>query len=140
MIWIIFQVVSLLQLIEIYYFHCSYVSRRLLTLSVFRTLSALSTFPDRTSSFRMQIVFVSSDVKLKQLSEKITSSSISNHTNGAKQSALICISKLYSGMFDDKIDQFACTWETVFNYPDENQGYTIEQYITELRELISILK
>lgn len=54
--------------------------------------------------------------------------------------ALICISKLYSGMFDDKIDQFACTWETVFNYPDENQGYTIEQYITELRELISILK
>ena len=54
--------------------------------------------------------------------------------------ALICISKLYSGMFDDKIVQFACTWETVFNYPDENQGYTIEQYITELRELISILK
>lgn len=54
--------------------------------------------------------------------------------------ALICISKLYSGMFDDKIDQFACTWETVFNYPDENQGYMIEQYITELRELISILK
>ena len=71
MIWIIFQVVSLLQLIEIYYFHCSYVSRRLLTLSVFRTLSALSTFPDRISSFRMQIVFVSSDVKSKQLSEKI---------------------------------------------------------------------
>ena len=54
--------------------------------------------------------------------------------------SLICISKLYSVMFDDKIDQFACTWETVFNYPDENQGYTIEQYITELRELISILK
>lgn len=54
--------------------------------------------------------------------------------------ALICISKLYSGMFDDKIDQFACTWGTVFNYPDENQGYTIEQYIRELRELISILK
>lgn len=54
--------------------------------------------------------------------------------------ALICISKLYSGMFDDKIDQFVCTWETVFNYPDENQEYTIEQYIKELRELISILK
>lgn len=54
--------------------------------------------------------------------------------------ALICISKLYSGMFDDKIDRFVCTWETVFNYPDENQEYTIEQYIKELRELISILK
>lgn len=65
-------------------------------MSVFRTLSALSTFPDRTSSFRMQIVFVSSDVKSKQLSEKITSSSISNHTNGAKQSALICISIVLS--------------------------------------------
>lgn len=78
--------------ITTYGYYCSYVSRRLLILSVFRTLSALSTFPDRTSSFRMQIVFVSSDVKSKQLSEKITSSSISNHTNGAKQSALICIS------------------------------------------------
>ncbi len=43
-------------------------------------------------------------------------------------------------MFDDKINQFVCTWETVFNYPDENQEYTIEQYIKELRELISILK
>ena len=30
--------------------------------------------------------------QIEQLSEKITSSSISNHTNGAKQSALICIS------------------------------------------------
>ena len=66
--------------ITTYGYYCSYVSRRLLILSVFRTLSALSTFPDRTSSFRMQIVFVSSDVKSKQLSEKITSSSISNHT------------------------------------------------------------
>lgn len=54
--------------------------------------------------------------------------------------ALICISKLYSGLSDDKIDQFVCTWETVFNYPDENQEYTIEQYIKELRELIAILK
>lgn len=54
--------------------------------------------------------------------------------------ALICISKLYSGMFDDKIDRFVCIWETVFNYSDENQEYTIEQYIMELRELILILK
>lgn len=43
-------------------------------------------------------------------------------------------------MFDDKIDRFVCIWETVFNYSDENQEYTIEQYIMELRELILILK
>lgn len=54
--------------------------------------------------------------------------------------ALICISKLYEGMYDEKIDQFLCTWETVFNYPDENQNYTIDQYIKELRELVKILK
>lgn len=54
--------------------------------------------------------------------------------------ALICISKLYVGKHDDKIDQFVCTWETVINYPDENPEYTVEQYIKELRNLIDVLK
>ncbi len=54
--------------------------------------------------------------------------------------ALISISKLYKGLHDDKIDDFVCTWETVFNYPNENPNYTIEQYIKDLRTLISILK
>lgn len=64
----------------------------------------------------------------------------SNFERNPFYAAIICISRLYSGMFDDKIDQFVCTWETVFKYPDENQEYTIKQYIEELRELISIMK
>jgi hypothetical protein len=54
--------------------------------------------------------------------------------------ALICISKLYTGRNNEEIDRFACTWETVFNYPDENKEYTAEQYIKELRNLIEILR
>lgn len=53
--------------------------------------------------------------------------------------ALICISKLYTGKGDDIIDQFVCTWETVFKYPEENPDYTVEQYINELRKLIALL-
>ena len=54
--------------------------------------------------------------------------------------ALICISKLYGGEHDEQIDRFACTWETVFDYPDENKEYTFKQYIDALRELVQILK
>ena len=44
------------------------------------------------------------------------------------------------GEHDEQIDRFACTWETVFDYPDENKEYTFKQYIDALRELVQILK
>lgn len=56
------------------------------------------------------------------------------------QAALICVSKLYKGEHDSEIDQFVTTWETVFNYPEENQEYTIEQYIGELKIIIALLQ
>lgn len=56
--------------------------------------------------------------------------------------AYLVITKLYKDVeIQDKyIEKFIDKWKTVFEYPDENEEYTFEEYADELRELIRALK
>lgn len=56
--------------------------------------------------------------------------------------AYLIIAKLYknSKIQDKYIGNFINKWETVFEYPEENEKYTFKEYTDELRELIKILR
>lgn len=53
--------------------------------------------------------------------------------------AVICISRLYSGRHNKEIGMFFNKWNTVFEFPEENEKYTCAQYINELYGLIHLL-
>lgn len=54
----------------------------------------------------------------------------------------LIIARLYknSGIQDKYIEEFINKWETVFQFPNENEEYTFREYTDELRDLIKNLK
>lgn len=52
----------------------------------------------------------------------------------------LCLGRLYDGTHNEDIGRFIDTWSTVFKYPDENQEYTEEQYVKDLKKLIELLQ
>ncbi|MCM1315233.1 MAG: hypothetical protein NC244_07700 [Alistipes senegalensis] len=56
--------------------------------------------------------------------------------------AYLVIAKLYNSTeFQDKqIETFINKWETIFEYPLENEEHSFKEYADELRKLIKTLK
>lgn len=54
----------------------------------------------------------------------------------------LIIARLYknSKIQDKYIEEFINKWETVFQFPNENEEYTFKEYTDELKDLIKILK
>ena len=61
------------------------------------------------------------------------------------EAAILCIAKLTQKSKEDdirldKVNRFVDKWRTIFGYPKENPNYTCEEYLSELTQLISLLK
>lgn len=56
------------------------------------------------------------------------------------EAAIICTAHLYNKNYNDEIDDFFVRWRAAFNDPEENQDAKIEDYISELRDLVQLLK
>lgn len=60
------------------------------------------------------------------------------------EAAILCVAKLGATVSPksvayQKADEFIDKWRTIFRYPDENEGYTFEEYLKDLDEVIALL-
>lgn len=53
---------------------------------------------------------------------------------------ILCIGWTYHNTHNDEISAFERKWHTIFDYPEDNAKYTIEEFIHELEELIKIVE
>ncbi len=61
------------------------------------------------------------------------------------EAAILCLAKLGDGLEHgsdkyNKAADFLSIWRSVFEYPDEAEGYTAEQYIEELQQIVNLLR
>lgn len=60
--------------------------------------------------------------------------------NNPFEAAVLCIAAVYHNHHDDEIAEFCRKWRFVFKNPSEEQEYTMENYIHELKELIELVE
>ncbi len=53
---------------------------------------------------------------------------------------VLCIGWTYHNTCNDEISAFEDKWHTIFDYPEDNSEYTIDEFIRELEALIKLVE
>lgn len=53
---------------------------------------------------------------------------------------VLCVGWNYHKTHDEEIAAFGRKWRTIFDFPEENSEYTIDQFIHELNALVELIQ
>lgn len=56
------------------------------------------------------------------------------------EAAILTTSVLYKAEYDEEIADFFAKWRVIFDYPHDNDEYTIDDYIADFESLVDLLQ